>query len=170
MTWNQIFDFLYLIFLLFIQFYTYFPNKKYLKLIECYELCLEQDMPKAALDLGKLYDAGKVVEQNYQKAYELYQIAADADLISAIRNCGYGFYYGQHQDIDYKKEYQYFSLGALLHDDANCLYKLGDMYLNGYGDQNEDYAFMLYQRALGCCQKNDRDSVCIAYAQFRVGK
>ncbi|WP_077533662.1 tetratricopeptide repeat protein [Massiliimalia massiliensis] len=141
------------------------------KAVECYELCIEHDMPEAALDLGELYDTGKVVEQNHQKAYELYQIAADAGLISAIRNCGYGPYYGQHQDIDYKKAYQYFSLGALLHDDANCLYKLGDMYLNGYGvDQNEDYAFMLYQRALGCCQKNDRDSVFIADAQFRVGK
>ena len=96
-------------------------------------------MPEAALGLGKLYDTGKAVEQNHQKAYELYQIAADAGLISAIRCCGDGFYYGQHQDIDCKKAYQYFSLGALLHDDANCLYKLGDMYLNGYGvAQNEE--------------------------------
>ncbi len=141
------------------------------KAVECYELCLEHDMPEAALDLGKLYDTGKVVEQNYQKAYELYQIAADAGLISAIRNCAYGFYYGQHQNVDYAKAYQYFSLGALLHDDANCLYKLGDMYLNGYGvDQNEDYAFILYRRALSCCQENDRDAICIADTQFRVGK
>lgn len=141
------------------------------KAVECYELCLEHDMPEAALDLGKLYYTGKVVERNYQKAYELYQIAADAGLISAIRNCGYGFYYGQHQDVDYKKAYQYFSLGALLHDDANCLYKLGDMYLNGYGvAQNEDYAFMLYQRALSRCKENNRDAVCNADAQFRVGK
>ena len=141
------------------------------KAVECYELCLKHDMPKAALDLGKLYYTGKIVEQNYQKAYELYQIAADAGLISAIRNCGYGFYYGQHQDIDYKKAYQYFSLGALLYDDANCLYKLGDMYLNGYGvAQNEDYAFMLYQRALSRCKGNDRDAACIADAQLRVGK
>lgn len=141
------------------------------KAIECYELCLKHDMPEAALDLGKLYYTGKVVEQNYQKAYELYQIAADAGLISAIRNCGYGFYYGQHQDIDYAKAYHYFSLGALLHDDAHCLYKLGDMYLNGYGVvQNEDYAFILYQRALSRCKENDKDAVCIGDAQFRVGK
>lgn len=141
------------------------------KAAECYALCLEHDMPEAALGLGKLYDTGKAVEQNHQKAYELYQIAADAGLISAIRCCGDGFYYGQHQDIDYKKAYQYFSLGALLHDDANCLYKLGDMYLNGYGvAQNEEYAFMLYQRALSRCKEEDGDADCIADAQFRVGK
>lgn len=141
------------------------------KALECYELCLEHDMSEAALILGKLYYTGKVVEQNYQKAYELYQIAADAGLISAIRNCGYGFYYGQHQDVDYKKAYQYFSLGALLHDDANCLFKLGDMYLNGYGvTQNKNFAFMLYQRALSRCKESDRDTVYLADAQLRVGK
>lgn len=141
------------------------------KAVECYVLCLEHDMPEAALDLGELYYTGKVVEKNYQKAYEFYQIAADAGLVSAIRNCGYGFYYGRHQNIDYAKAYEYFSLGALLHDDANCLYKLGDMYLNGYGvNKNEDYAFILYQRALSCCQENSRDAVCIADAQFRVGR
>lgn len=141
------------------------------KAVERYQLCLEHDMPEAALNLGKFYYTGKVVEQNYQKAYQLYQIAADAGLLPAILNCGYGFYYGQHQDVDYAKAYQYFSLGVLLHDDANCLYKLGDMYLNGYSvTQNEDYAFILYQRALSRCKENDRDAVCIADAQFRVGK
>ena len=45
------------------------------------------------------------------------------------------------------------------------------MYLNGYGvAQNEDYAFMLYQRALSRCKENDRDAACIADAQLRVGK
>ena len=41
--------------------------------------------------------------------------------------------------------------------------------INGVA-QNEDYAFMLYQRALSRCKENDRDAVCIADAQFRVGK
>lgn len=141
------------------------------KAVECCELCLKHDMPEAALDLGKLYYEGEVVEQNYQKAYELYQIAANAGILSAIHSCGYGFYYGRHQDIDYVKAYEYFSIGALLHNDATCLYKLGDMYLNGYSvDKNEDYAFILYQRALSCCQENDGDAVCIADVQFRVGK
>ncbi len=141
------------------------------KVVECYELCLKHGMPEAALELGTLYDTGKLVEQNYKKAYELYQIAADTGILPAIRNCGYGFYYGRHQDIDYAKAYAYFSLGALLHDDASCLCKLGDMYLNGYHvSKNESYAFILYQKAWGRSQENESSTLCIADVQFRVGK
>lgn len=128
-------------------------------------------MSEASLELGALYYTGNIVEQNYKKAYELYKIAADAGILRAICNCGYCFYYGRHQDIDYAKAYEYFSLGALLHNDANCLYKLGDMYLNGYFVmKNENYAFILYQRALHCAQENDENSSCISGAQMRVGK
>lgn len=141
------------------------------KVIECYELCQKQEMPIASVNLGTFYYTGRFVEQDYQRAYELYKLAADAGNLRAICNCGYCFYYGRHQDIDYEKAYEYFTLGALLHNDANCLYKLGDMYLNGYGvTKNENYAFTLYQRALHRSFENDADSVCIADAQFRVGK
>ena len=102
----------------------------------------------AVLNFGTFYYSGKFVEQDYKKAFELYKIDADAGEIRAICNCGYCFYYGCHQEIDYAEALKYFSLGALLFNDANCLYKLGDMYLNGYGtDKNEKYAFLLYERA-----------------------
>lgn len=141
------------------------------KVIECYELCAEHNIPEAALNLGTFYYNGHLVEQDFKKAYELYKTAADAGVLSAICNCGYCFYYGRHQETDYKKAYEYFSLGALLHDDANCLYKLGDMYFNGYGtDKNEYYAFILYQRALQRSVESDDDAECIADAQFRLGK
>ena len=75
------------------------------------------------------------------------------------------------QEIDYAEAFKYFSLGALLFNDANCLYKLGDMYLNGYGaDKNEKYAFLLYKRALERCQENGMDDERTADAQVRVGK
>lgn len=141
------------------------------KVIECYELCMEQGMPVAMLNLGTFYYNGKFVEQDFKKAFALYKMAADAGELRAICNCGYCFYYGRHQQIDYAEAYKYFTRGALLFNDANCLYKLGDMYLNGYGiDKNEKYAFLLYERALKCCQENGKDSECIADAQFRVGK
>ena len=142
------------------------------KATECLELCSQHGIVQAALELGALYYTGNIVEQNYKKAYELYKIAADAGILRAICNCGYCFYYSRHQEIDYAKAYEYFSLGALLHNDANCLYKLGDMYLNGYFvTKNENYAFILYQRALYCAQENDKDNgYCIADAQMRVGK
>ncbi len=139
------------------------------KVIECYKLCAKQNMPVAALNLGTFYYTGRYVEQDHQKAYELYKIAADAGELRAICNCGYCFYYGRHQEVDYPKAFEYFSLGALLYDDANCLYKLGDLYLNGYSvEKNEKYAFMLYSRALGRCREEDGE--CMADAQFRVGK
>lgn len=55
----------------------------------------------------------------------------------------------------------------MLYEDANCLYKLGDMYLNGVGtEKNEKYAYIMYSNALKCSE----DDECIADAQFRVGK
>lgn len=141
------------------------------KVIECYELCVKQNMPVAALNLGMFYYTGRQVEQDYKKAFELYKIAADAGELRAICNCGYCFYYGRHQDPDYTEAFKYFSLGALLHNDANCLYKLGDLYLNGYGvDKNEEYAFIMFNRALQRAQESEMDRQCLPDVQFRIGK
>lgn len=142
------------------------------KVIECYELCLEQEMPVAALNLGTFYYNGIYVEQDYKKAFELYKIAADAGVQRAICNCGYCFYYGRHQEVDYAKAYEYFTKGALLYADANCLYKLGDLALKGKGgdtEKNEKYAFMLYKKALDCFQYGADDDI-LADIQFRIGK
>lgn len=140
------------------------------KVIECYEICLEQDMPVAALNLGTFYYNGRYVKQDYKKAFELYKMAADNGERRAICNCGYCFYYGRHQEIDYGEAYKYFSIGASLFNDANCLYKLGDMYLNGYGiKKNEKYAFQLYEKAFDCFV-DDYDDNILADIQFRIGK
>lgn len=138
------------------------------KVIECYDHCIAEGYPVAALNLGTMYYNGRGVEQDFQMAYAFYKIAADAGELRAICNCGYCFFYGRHQEVDYGEAYKYFSLGALLHDDANCLYKLGDMYLNGYGvERNEKYAFLLYNRAL---RRAPADPDILADAQLRVGR
>ena len=126
------------------------------KVVQCYEECIRQNMPLAALNLGTLYYEGRYVRQDYQKAFELYKIAADAGESKAISNLGYCYYYGRHQEVDYDKAYEYFLKGALLFDDANCLYKLGDMYLQGYHvEKNERYAYQLYERAMFECYGDD---------------
>ena len=141
------------------------------KVIKCYELCMEQGIAVAALNLGTFYYKGKFVEQNFEKAFELYKIAADAGELRAICNCGYCYYYGRHQETDYGEALKYFSIGALLYQDANCLYKLGDMYLYGYGvDRNENYAYLLYDRALSRCQEEPDNNSCIGDVQLRIGK
>ncbi|MCD8041405.1 MAG: sel1 repeat family protein [Clostridia bacterium] len=139
------------------------------KLIECYELCCKQNMPQAFLNLGTFYYNGVFVKQDYKKAFELYKVAADAGEIRAICNCGYCFYYGRHQSVDYAEAFRYFNLGALLYDDANCLYKLGDMFMKGYyADKNERYAYMLYKKA--CDNLWDDDETLKADLLFRLGK
>ena len=141
------------------------------KVISCFALCIGQNMPLAALNLGTFYYNGRILEQDYQEAFELYKMAADAGIKEAICNCGYCFYYGRHQDIDYTEAYRYFSLGALLYNDANCLYKLGDLFQNGYGVQkNYIYAHQLYSRAYELVQSNSEDKHCMADVQYRLGR
>ncbi len=125
------------------------------KVIESYHLCIEHGMPIAALDLGTLYYTGRGVEQDYQKAYMYYKIAADAGDVRAICNCGYIFYYGRLGQKDFQKAYEFYSLGALIYSDANCMYKLGDMFSKGECvSQNDLYAFSLYRSAYSNMERN----------------
>ena len=69
----------------------------------CYEICVENGNPIAALNLGTLYYNGTYLERDYQKAAELYEIAAKAGERRAICNLGYCWYYGRHQAVDYER-------------------------------------------------------------------
>ena len=139
--------------------------------VHCYELCVAQNDPMAALNLGTLYYNGHGVRQDFKKAAALYEIAAKAGELRAICNLGYCWYYGRHAEVNYEKALHYFSLGALLHDDPNCLYKLGDMYDSGKGiEQNRGYAFRLYVRALEMCNSGDCDDFCRADILLRLGR
>ena len=87
----------------------------------CYEICVENGNPIAALNLGTLYYTGTYLERDYQKAAALYEIAAKAGERRAICNLGYCWYYGRHQAVDYERAYSYFHLAVLLYDDPNSL-------------------------------------------------
>ncbi|MBE5807229.1 MAG: hypothetical protein E7317_02690 [Clostridiales bacterium] len=140
------------------------------KVVSCYQRLVDLGHPVAALNLGTFYYRGRIVPQDYIKAFALYKLAADAGEVRAICNCGYCFYYGRHQQVDYAEAYKWFTLGALLSDDANCLYKLGDMYMNGcHVEKNEKYGFTLYMRAMRRCH-DDEDPSCLADTQLRVGR
>ncbi len=147
------------------------PSPQMIRLvIRCYELCAKQNMPEACLNLGTFYYNGIFVEQDYQKAAALYKIAADNGICEGIRNLGYCYYYGRHQAADYEKALSYFSEGALLFGDANCMYKLGDMYRFGKGvKRSAQYAWMMYGRAMDAAAKDDAYSFCRADIYFRLG-
>lgn len=140
------------------------------KVVECYEICVEQNNPTAALNLGTMYYTGHGVAQDYKEAAKYYEIAAAAGEVRALCNLGYCWYYGRHAAVDYEKAYHCFSLGALLHNDANCLYKLGDMFDTGkYVIQNKKYAFQLYVRAMQAVDPNGEDQFCEPDIRLRIG-
>ena len=137
----------------------------------CYEICVENGNPLAALNLGTLYYTGTYLERDYKKAAALYEIAAKAGERRAICNLGYCWYYGRHQAVDYERAYSYFHLAVLLYDDPNSLYKLGDMYRTGkFVEQNDIFAVKLYFRALNAIMREGEDKFCLADIQLRIGR
>ncbi len=141
------------------------------RVVECFEACMEHGIPAAAVELGSLYYSGHYVKKDPARALELYKFGADAGDCRGMCSCGCWYYYGRHAETDYAEAFRYFSLGALLWDDADCLCRLGDMFLRGHGvEQNERHAFRLYLRSLGRCHENDSEGSCIADVQLRVGE
>ena len=107
-------------------------------------------------NLGAHYYSGdRGFEQNFEKAVNLYKMAAENGNRQAQENLGYCYYYGRDMDVDYEKAFHYFALGAF-DGYLISLYKIGDMYLNGYYvKQNAREAFLIYQR---CLNAMDQDS------------
>lgn len=142
--------------------------------VKCYELALEQGNSRAALNLGTLYYTGRGVSQDFKRAAKLYELAAQKGEIRALCNLGYCYYYGRHQEIDYEKAYYYFNLGAILANDANCLYKLGDMFMEGrYVEPNTVYGEVLYRRAFELIESDEAseaDKELIADIYLRIGR
>ncbi|MCR5226505.1 MAG: sel1 repeat family protein [Eubacterium sp.] len=100
-------------------------------------------------DLGvQYYDGNRGFEQSFEKAIKYYQMAADLGDRQAQENLGYCYYYGRAGEPDYEKAFNYFALGAF-DDHIISLYKIGDMYYNGYYVQkNRTEAFTIYRHCL----------------------
>ena len=140
------------------------------RVVDVYETLIDMGNPVAALNLGSMYYNGTYLERDYKEAARLYQIAADAGEEEAICNLGYCYYYGRHQEVDYQKAYEYWTLGALLFQNPSCMYKLGDMYRNGYYvEQNEQHALHLYFVAMNRCMSDDYQGDAIADIDLRLG-
>ncbi len=114
-----------------------------------YEIGIAAGDAGAMNDLGdQYYDGHRGFEQSFSKAVELYKKAAANGDRQAQENLGYCYYYGRDMEPDYEKAFHYFALGAF---DGHLisLYKIGDMYLNGYYvEKNEREAFEIYMRCL----------------------
>ncbi len=99
-------------------------------------------------ELGMMYHDGIGCEVNFEKAVALFHMAAEKGDRQAQENLGYCYYYGRNMPVDYEKAFHYFALGAFDGRPVS-LYKIGDMYMNGYYVQkNETEAFLIYERCL----------------------
>lgn len=109
----------------------------------------EEGNEEAWNTLGAHYYGGtRGFEQNFSKAMDLYRKAASMGSRQAQENLGYCYYYGRDGKPDYGKAFHYFALGAF---DGHLisLYKIGDMYRNGYYvEKNEREAFLIYMHCL----------------------
>lgn len=114
-----------------------------------YEMEIAQGNDHAMNNLGARYYCGdRGFEQSFAKAVELYDMAAARGNRHAQENLGYCYYYGRNMPVDYEKAFHYYALGAF-DGWLISLYKIGDMYLNGYYVQkNEREAFYIYHRCL----------------------
>ena len=140
------------------------------RVVEVYDILIDMGSPIAALNMGSMYYTGTYLEQDYKEAARLYTIAADAGEEEAICNLGYCYYYGRHQEVDYKKAYEYYSLGALMFRNPSCIYKLGDMYRNGYHvEKNEHHAIHLYFAAMNAAMADEYHGDAIADIDLRLG-
>ena len=87
---------------------------------------------EAMNDIGaQYYDGARGFEQDFTKSVTCYKLAAAKGSRQAQENLGYCYYYGRNMPVDYESAFHYFALGAF---DGHLvsLYKIGDMYLNGY--------------------------------------
>lgn len=118
-------------------------------IIELYEIGIENGDDQAMNDLGAMYYGGdRGCEQSFEKAVYYYEMAAEKGNRQARENLGYCYYYGRVGEPDYEKAYHCFIVGALT-GQLVSLYKIGDMYLNGYYvKKSEINAFWLYMRCL----------------------
>lgn len=112
---------------------------------QLYELEIAEGNDDAMNDLGACYyDGSRGFPQSFGKAVHYYELAVEHGSRQAQENLGYCYYYGRDMQPDYEKAFHYFALGAF---DGHLisLYKIGDMYLNGYYvKKNEVEAFAIY--------------------------
>ncbi|MCD8286114.1 MAG: sel1 repeat family protein [Clostridia bacterium] len=119
---------------------------------------MENGNAEAACELGAYYYTGRIGEQDFTRAVELYKKAAEMGSRQANENLGYCYYYGRNMPKDYEKAYFCFVKGALDNHPIS-MYKIGDMYRNGYFvEKDENEAFEIYKEC-GKILRGSKDTI-----------
>ena len=126
-----------------------FPKFLVTYILELYEAEIEKGNINAMNDLGACYYNGdRGFDQDFSLAVHYYTMAAEHSDIHSRENLGYCYYYGRNMEVDYEKAFHCFAPGAFSGRPAS-LYKIGDMYLNGYFvRKNVRDAFRIYRHCL----------------------
>lgn len=106
-------------------------------------------------DLANMYHAtdGEGAPEDFAVAIELYERGRAAGCDQASVNLGYIYYYGRGVERDFVRAYECFAQAAVLADNPEAYWKLGDLYAAGAGvAQSDAVAWRLYCRARECAK------------------
>lgn len=137
-----------------------------------YNVAIDNKDAERINNYGTLFYTGQIGNQDFAMAEKFYKMAASLGCAKSIENLGYIYYYGRTGEVDYEKAFRQFAECAILYNRPISIYKLGDLYKNGYYvEKNEQTAFLLYRRANDIVQKNSlpNDDDCTGDVCFRLG-
>ena len=83
--------------------------------------------PRAMMHLGGWY----YEQKDFDLALKYYELAAEYNYEPALEGLGYIWYYGRTGTRDYEKAFHYYERAANAGNPV-CMYKVADMYRNGY--------------------------------------
>ncbi len=115
-----------------------------------YECGVANDNAGCCCNLANFYHMtdGSGSDEDYAIAVELYEKGSDLGDAQSSINLGYIYYYGRGCEVDYAKAYECYSRAALVGNNPEAYYKLGDLYASGKGVRQSDWmAWLLYSKS-----------------------
>lgn len=148
--------------------YRDFPEKAIRQfMIRALFFSVRRNYIPAMLMLYSFYKNGTVIRKNPDKAFRLLKKAAECGDHHSTIKMGY-HHFDKHE---YEKSFYYFNKCALKYNDCECMYKIGDLYMQGvYGKKSETLAFQSYIKALNCSFYSAEGAKHRANIQLRLGK
>lgn len=127
------------------------PEEVRREVVKGLRMAAENGESHAMLLLGNLLRVGNFAEKDCTEGLKWIKKAVDAGNKEAVTTLGFCYYYGDGVAVDYKEAFKLFSEAVVfdLVGKGDALIRLGDMYLNGLGVQEDkERAEDLYERAL----------------------